>query len=362
VQVDAYFAASYVEARAKFLAAARAAGASLETLQHPLRGIGGERLACDIARLGPVDARKAIVSISATHGAEGHCGSGAQVAAWREGLLASLPQDTAAIAIHAINPYGFAWSRRVTEDNVDLNRNFVDHAKPHPANPGYAELRDAICPREWNAATRAASHAAFARYAKAHGPMKLQQALSGGQYDDPLGIFFGGRAPAWSNRLLRRVFGELALHARDIAVIDYHTGLGPYGHGEIIAPYPARADGYRRAADWLGENDITSPDIGNSSSAPLVGVNVLGMDEAAREARVTMVALEFGVRPLDETLDAVRADAWLHAHGEIDSPAGQLIRRTMRETFYGDEPRWKESVVARAFDVTRRMIAGLARG
>ena len=54
--------------------------------------------------------------------------------------------------VHAINPHGFAWSRRVTEDNVDLNRNFVDHAQPYPSNPGYEELRAAICP-----ATRSSS-------------------------------------------------------------------------------------------------------------------------------------------------------------------------------------------------------------
>ena len=29
--------------------------------------------------------------------------------------------------IHALNPFGFAHLRRANEDNVDLNRNFVDH-------------------------------------------------------------------------------------------------------------------------------------------------------------------------------------------------------------------------------------------
>ncbi|MFM8989295.1 MAG: DUF2817 domain-containing protein, partial [Alphaproteobacteria bacterium] len=114
------------------LAAAAAAGAAIETHPHPLRGPAGERLFCDVARLGPARAARALVTMSATHGVEGHCGSGAQVATLREGLLRDLPRDTCAVAIHAINPHGFAWSRRVTEDNVDLNRNFVDHAQPYP--------------------------------------------------------------------------------------------------------------------------------------------------------------------------------------------------------------------------------------
>jgi hypothetical protein len=77
---------------------------------------------------------------------------------------------------------------------------------------------------------------------------------------------------------------------------------------------------------------------------------------------MTTVALEFGVRPLSETLDALREDAWLHAHAEMSSPRWAETKARMRHVFYGDEPRWKEMIVARGFDVTRRMLAGLAAG
>ena len=36
------------------------------------------------------------------------------------------------VLLHAINPWGFSWARRVTEDNVDLNRNFRDFSRPAP--------------------------------------------------------------------------------------------------------------------------------------------------------------------------------------------------------------------------------------
>ncbi len=356
-----YFAATYEEARGKFLAAAAASGATIATTQHPLRGPIGERLFCDVAMLGNPGAVKAIVSISATHGVEGHCGSGAQVATLRERLYAQLPADTCAILIHAINPHGFAWSRRVTEDNVDLNRNFVDHHRPYPANAPYDELRAAICPAQWDPATRANSRLALEAYAKAHGPMKLQQAISGGQFSDPLGVFFGGHAPTWSNRMLRTIFARLGTHARDIAVIDYHTGLGPYGYGEVIAPYSSRDAAFMRASSWIGADEVTSPDVGTSTSAPLVGTNQAGMQQSAKESRVTMVALEYGVRPLDVTLDAVRGDAWLHAHGDLGSTQARELKAHIRDTFYGDEPRWKSMIVARGLDITRRMLAGLAK-
>jgi len=36
----------------------------------------------------------------------------------------------------------------------------------------------------------------------------FQAAVTGGQYDDPQGLFFGGRAPTWSNATLRGVLRE----------------------------------------------------------------------------------------------------------------------------------------------------------
>ncbi|WP_371134394.1 DUF2817 domain-containing protein, partial [Parvibaculum sp.] len=51
-----YFSKSYAEARARFLDAARAAGAAVNHREHPLKGPDGGQLATDVARLGPKDA------------------------------------------------------------------------------------------------------------------------------------------------------------------------------------------------------------------------------------------------------------------------------------------------------------------
>ena len=47
-----FFAPSYAEARAKFLAAAEAAGLAVQSHRHPLLGRDGEVLAMDVARDG----------------------------------------------------------------------------------------------------------------------------------------------------------------------------------------------------------------------------------------------------------------------------------------------------------------------
>ncbi|KAK6020259.1 hypothetical protein OSTOST_14090 [Ostertagia ostertagi] len=175
-----------------------------------------------------------LVLIAGTHGVEGHCGSGAEIAWLRSGGPARLPRNTGALIIHALNPYGFAWTRRVTEDNVDLNRNFVDHDKGYPNNDGYLAIADAVLPRTWDDASKAETERVFAAYAQKHGAFGLQGALSGGQYTHPDGIFFGGNAPTWSNRTVRAIAREELSQARRVGIIDFHTGLGPFGHGELI--------------------------------------------------------------------------------------------------------------------------------
>src|SRR5581483_8726497 len=234
------------------------------------KGPAGEELATDVARLGPADAGRVLLTISATHGAEGFCGSGAQIGSFAAGLGRELPADTALVVVHAINPYGFAWIRRVTEDNVDLNRNFVDHKGTLPANPGYDELADAICPADWLGPGRDAAQARLAAYRQQHGAAALQAAITIGQYNHADGVFYGGKAETWSRQTLSRIVDEHAARARRLAIIDFHTGLGPWGYGEPIVIHRPGSPGLVRARQWYGDR-ITSTALGDSTSADVRG-------------------------------------------------------------------------------------------
>jgi hypothetical protein len=133
--MDGCFSQDYVEAREKFAAAARAAGAELTGFALDKRGPDGGKLSTDVAWLGPRDARQVLVTISGTHGVEGFFGSATQIEWLRRAKTAHLPEGIAALHIHAINPYGFAWLRRTNEDNVDINRNWMNFDATLPANP-----------------------------------------------------------------------------------------------------------------------------------------------------------------------------------------------------------------------------------
>jgi len=353
------FSESYADARPKFCSAAAAAGGALRSWLNPKgRGPNGEALYLDTARFGPADATNMLVLIAGTHGVEGHCGSGAEIAWLRTGGAAKLPKDTGALVIHAINPHGFAWTRRVTEDNVDLNRNFVDHDKAYPANEGYLAIADAILPREWNEASTAATEAVFAAYAQKHGAFGLQGAISAGQYTHPDGIFYGGKAPTWSNRTIRTIAREELSRARRVGVIDFHTGLGPFGHGELICAVSPTAKSFARAKAWYG-SDMTSPESGTSTSAVVVGCMTDAFPQELPDAEVTSIAVEYGTYAVPEVLGAVRADNWLHQRGDLASPLGRELKANMKERFFPAGDKWREMVWVRADQTIGWALKGL---
>ena len=199
------FPATFAEGRTRFREAAQVAGARISSHANSAKGPSGEALSTETAWLGPTDASRLLLAMAGTHGAEGFCGSGIQTGWLQTGVLTRLPPDTAVLLVHAINPYGFAWVRRVNENNIDLNRNFIDHGKPAPDSPRYRVLRDAICPSAWSSESEREVGQRFAAYAAEHGAMGLQEAIMHGQYFDAEGVCFGGKGDSWSNRTLRAI-------------------------------------------------------------------------------------------------------------------------------------------------------------
>jgi hypothetical protein len=353
-----YFAQTYGEARDKFFGAARSRGLGVETHVHPLPGRDGEMLAMDVARDGPRNATSLLVVSSACHGVEGFCGSGVQVAmledtAWHE---AAQQAGVAVLYIHGLNPYGFSWWRRTTNENVDLNRNFRDFASEPPRNAHYDELAELIVPEVWP--PDEATVRGIERFVSERGQKALQQAISSGQYHHPKGVFFGGTAATWSQETLRHVLREHGSRCAKLAWIDLHTGLGPNGHGERIFAARDDAKAYARAKEWWGS--VTSIYDGSSTSALLTGMMWLAAYEECAQAEYTGLALEYGTLPQTEVMDSLRADQWLENHPEADDATRRAIKQQVRDAFYTDTDEWKDKIVAQAFDASYGALRGLS--
>lgn len=355
------FSCEYEQARDKFLAAATHAGAMLRHWPHPLPGPRGEALATDSAWLGANDATRVLVILSATHGVEGFAGSGPQVDLLRGDLAARLPPDTAVLLVHAVNPHGFAWWRRVTEENVDLNRNWIDFSQPRPVNPGYETLREHYNPRSLDTVTLARHEAAIEAWRAQHGVHAERVARSSGQYTDARGIFFGGTGPTWARRTSEAILQAHLARAQAVAIVDLHTGLGPYGYGEPICNHAPGSARVQRARRWWGPS-VTEPLLGTSSSQEKWGLSEFGYERALAHADIAFVALEYGTWGPPHGEDALRDDAWLWQHGagaDWADARAMPIRQALKDYFSPPRADWQEMVLWRARQVFRQALAGL---
>ena len=362
------FSASYAQARVKFLEAAATAGLQIESHNHPLKGKDGEVLAMDVARDGPRDATKLLIISSACHGVEGYCGSGVQVHALHDGewLAKARDQGVAVLYVHALNPYGFSHIRRTTHENVDLNRNFQNFSKPLPINEGYRLLGPLLIPDQWP--PDAANQAAVAQFVQNHGLAGTQAAMSGGQYEFPHGLFFGGTAPTWSNQTLRKVLQQHGTQAQHLAWIDLHTGLGPSGLGERIFACANDAAALARARQWWGgemlpdgnsATPITSIYDGSSSSSVLTGLMWTAAYQECPQAQYTAIAMEYGTVPWTEVTSALRGEHWLNVHPEASPALAKQIKQAMLDAFYTDTDSWKGQVIAQARQSMFQAVDGL---
>ena len=354
------FSTSYSEARQKFLQAAKAAGLHVASHPHPLPGRDGEALAMDVVLDGPADAKNLLIVSSACHGVEGYCGSGVQVHALQDSAWRAAAQENhvAVLYIHALNPHGFSHVRRVTHENVDLNRNFQDFSQPLPVNEAYREVEPLLLPEVWP--PNAANQQATVDFIAQHGMVGLQAAVTRGQHQYPDGLFFGGTAPTWSNLTLRHVLRQHGQRAERLAWIDLHTGLGPNGVGERIFACADDAAALQRARAWWGAN-VTSIYDGSSTSAFLTGLMWISAYQECPQAEYTGLAMEYGTQPMEQVMMALRADHWLHKHPEAPAAQKAQIKQDLMNAFYTDTDAWRSQILAQAQDAMRQAVQGLAQ-
>ena len=202
------FPLDYASSRREFREACARLGCALEA--HPMNQAGpnGDDLTIDVAILPGGSPDRTLLVSSGIHGVEGFFGAAVQLRALQD--WASRPGRKHAgvrcVMVHALNPFGFAWRRRVNEDNVDLNRNLLLPGESFSGSPaGYAALEGLLNPRHvpsrWEP-VRLEFMVAIAR----HGMPAIKQSVASGQYDFPHGLFYGGGQPSRTSEILSEHF------------------------------------------------------------------------------------------------------------------------------------------------------------
>ena len=222
-----YFSPDYFTARSRFREGAKEAGGRLTSMQLDAKGPAGEDLTIDIAWFGAEQPREVLLHSSGLHGVEAFAGSAIQLQLLDQGLPV-IPEDSALVLVHVINPYGMAWLRRFNENNVDLNRNFLGPNEDYSGAPkGYPEFDSFLnppSPPSWDLFYPRAGWLIF-RY----GMPTLKQVVAGGQYEYPKGLFFGGKTLEEGPQKVQAFVRSHLQSAERVVIVDVHTGLGPFG-------------------------------------------------------------------------------------------------------------------------------------
>jgi hypothetical protein len=353
---DRSFPRDYATARGNFLNAVERAGGTVKSYVHTALGPFKDELATDVALLGSPHAKNVLVLVSGTHGVEGLAGSGLQVAQVQFGLRPPPCSDVAILLVHALNPFGVAFGRRVNEDSVDLNRNFQTFPSSR-SNAAYDELHDLLTMRPGGLA-RVRRGIAFGSFVAKRGVRALQEAVTKGQYNHPTGLFYGGTAPSWSRNTWDRILAGLT-GKHKVVIVDYHTGLGPRGSGQLISQWGSTfgsgISGARSTvlSDCFGSDVVIDPKA-NSVSAGLSG-DLLSYTVNSGN-HFLAVALEFGTYSMLRVLTAMIDENWAH-HSK--DPAIEMYRKRLVEVFSPDDVSWRRAVYERASAVSQAAIRGL---
>jgi hypothetical protein len=259
-ETDRYFKNSYEESRKTFrghLDKIKAKWPDAVLTSHTI-GQGKDNTIDMIYSAAITDSRQVLFFTSGEHGIEGYAGAGVIHLFVDEYLDSIDPNTTGICLIHALNPWGMKHFRRVTENNVDLNRNYLydPNSVPKDVNQTYAQEKELFLPngkimdvKEEKATlyTRLTEGAVHASYSA------MKEAKGMGQFEFERGVYYGGSKEEESTVFLKSIQRKLLSTYPRVIHMDWHTALGPTnevtmlvseldprGEEELKARYPLK--------------------------------------------------------------------------------------------------------------------------
>jgi hypothetical protein len=352
------FSPDYATARDRFRQAASRAGWSLEAQPIGAAGPTGDELTIDVACSPTHGAEKTLVVSSGLHGVEGFLGSAVQLGLLEEWNSRPAP-PVRCVFLHGLNPFGFAWIRRVDERNVDPNRNFLLSGERYESSPGgYAGLDGLLNPHCPPSRWEPFALKAFWVVAR-HGMPALRQTVAAGQYEFPRGLFFGGTGPSRTHQLLGENLERWLQGSHDVVHLDFHTGLGPNGACKLMIDTPLTTRHRARLTDWFGADSFEESVSSNTAYDVLGG---LGRWCVARNLApdYLFAFAEFGTYGPIQVLAGLRAENQAHHWGTPTAASTVRAKRRLKELFCPSAETWRLQVLDCSHDLVARALRGLA--
>lgn len=352
------FSSTYVGARARFRDAASSARFALSSYPIGQLGPDGSELTIDVAVRGPESARRALVMSSGLHGVEGYFGSAVQHS-WLTGAGSQASSERRDVLIHALNPFGFAWRRRVNEDNVDLNRNFMLAGRPYGGAPqGYRDLDGLLnptcAPRRLEPPFMLQALPPLLR----HGFRALKNAVAQGQYEFPRGVFYGGDKPSCTQQIVAAHLRSWVGEPEQVLHLDWHTGRGSFGSYALCVDLPVDSPRVARLRNTFGDECVESFDP-NGVLYEIKGALGPWLEQQLPGVQYDCLLAEFGTYNAIRVLEAMRFENRTHLYGQHEPGLLEQGRKRMFEAFCPHSAEWREQVLASALRVAEQAAAAL---
>ena len=299
-----------------------------------------------------------IVLTTGVHGIEGYIGSVMLDVFFADIYPGLNRENTSVLVVANVNPYGMKYMRRYNENNVDLNRNFIldwdsfdlSTNKDYPKVDTFLGPTGKIGNALWH---EVGFYLILGKTAITDGAGTISDALLGGQYEYPQGVYYGGTGDEASTVYLKQVF-QNCLHGayENIIHIDVHSGYGPrYNMVIFNSVFDTMTEAESREAfgdDYIIAYDSESFYATTGGTTDYFYRLAESMDT---NKELFSTCFEFGtigdsffdtILSLKYTVDENRN----HWYPTGNKTSAEIVHQNYLELFYPTETAWREKTVA----------------
>jgi predicted deacylase len=359
-----YFPKNYVESRQRFLLDSQKIPSIGETGSWKIHSKIDPDLTVDYAFYPPLKSPKTLaVLISGIHGSETYTAS-AILNLFMEEILPGVNRDHLGIlVVHAMNPYGFKYHQRCTENQVNLNRNFSVSGEIFKIkNPASASMHDRFHSRTPVSSLQGKLLQNLRRengkiYFGDTSVDQITKAIAPGQFEHPEHVEYGGKETEPQTKALIALINRLMPQYQDVIGLDLHTGLGHRGRLHLLT------DGGKTLNKELFNQilkpeqdkefyEFTPPETEGFYQVHGATNNMFGELTQAHQ-RVCAITLEFGTlgHSLDQQVQDMNSFMTEH-QGHIFGYANEEIKKQVRdanfERSYPNDEKWRTDVLKAA--------------
>lgn len=352
-----YFKESYVECRQSFLSELTKLRMEYKNVQ-----IGSIQVESELDTGLSVDwlyvpaqikREKLLILTSGLHGIEGYTGSAIQLMFLDRILEEAYLDSISILLIHGLNPFGFKYDRKVTENNVDLNRNCViDNNFQAYTNDGYGKLKDLLMPEGPvalnNFRNRFFHLVAINKIVQESMPVLRQAALQG-QYEYEEGIYYGGNRYEPQIEAVESILKTVISEHDIILNIDLHTAYGKRGNLHMFLNPVDDSVSLRNISAIF---DTSKVDWGSAEDFYTINGEYVGWvgDMAGGTVYIPML-YEFGTMDIQKTFGSLKSiQVMINEnqgvnYGYKDKKVEAKVKSDFREMYYPSSHAWRSKVL-----------------